>query len=261
MALPLVDIHCHLLAGMDDGPRTQDDAVAMCAVAQSEGVGLMSATAHQNERWSAVTPERIRQATLVLRQALANAGSSVQVFPCGEVMATPETVSALQAGKLMTVGDKGHYVLLEMPRGLYVDLRPTVRALRQAGVRVILAHPERERDLLHVPGLIEELIADGCLVQVSSASVTDPRNRRDAEALRQWLRRGMVHLIGSDGHSVKRRPPLLAAACQRIAQWAGARAAERICRTNGLAVLHGLPLRVPEPAPPARRWWWLPAWG
>jgi protein-tyrosine phosphatase len=149
--------------------------------------------------------------------------------------------------------------LLEMPRGVFVDLRPTVRALRQTGVRVILAHPERERDFLHVPGLVEELIADGCLVQVSSASVTEPRSPEDGKALRLWFRRGMVHLIGSDGHSPRRRPPRLQAAYQRICQWVGDAAAERICHTHGLAVLHGLPLRVPQPAPPRRRWWWLPA--
>jgi protein-tyrosine phosphatase len=258
--IPLVDIHCHLLAGLDDGPRTQGDALAMCELAQSEGVALMSATAHQNERWSAVTPERIRAATGELRQALAAAGNAVNVFPCAEVMAAPETAAAWRAGTLLSVGDRGQYLLLEMPRGLFVDLRPTVRALRQGGVRVILAHPEREPDFLHVPDLIEELIADGCLVQVSSASVTEPRNKNDARALRQWFRRGVVHLMGSDGHSVRRRPPRLAAAYHRIVQWVGPGAAERVCSAHGTAVLHGLPLRVPEPAPRSRRWWWLPAW-
>lgn len=175
--IPLVDIHCHLLAGMDDGPKTLEDALGMCAMARAEGVGMMSATAHQNERWPAVTPERIRQATTELRQALTAAGNTMSVFPCAEVMAAPGTAAAWRAGTLLSVGDRGQYVLLEMPRGVFVDLRPTVRALRQAGVRVILAHPERERDFLHVPGLIEELVGDGCLVQVSSASVTEPRPR------------------------------------------------------------------------------------
>jgi protein-tyrosine phosphatase len=258
--LPLVDIHCHLLAGLDDGPKTMADAVAMCALARSEGVGLMAATAHQNEDWPAVTPERIRTATAELRGALAAAGVGVEVFPCAEVMAAPDTAAGWREGKLLSVGDRGKYVLLEMPRGLFVDLGPLVRALRQAGVRVILAHPERERDLLHVPGLIEELVAVGCLVQVSSASVASPRKAEDARALRHWFRRGLVHLMGSDGHSVKRRPPLMAAAYERIVEWAGGAAAERVCRTHGMAVLQGLPLRVPAPKPRARRWWWLPAW-
>jgi protein-tyrosine phosphatase len=260
MMPPLVDIHCHLLGGLDDGPRTLDDALAMCQLARSEGVGMMSATAHQNEHWPAVSPERIRQATAELRQALAAAGNPVEVFPCAEVMATPQTVASWQAGTLLSVADRGRYLLVEMPRGVFVDLRPMVQALDEAGVRVILAHPEREPDFLHVPGLIEELIDDGCLVQVSSSSVTAPRNRRDAKALRQWFRRGMVHLIGSDGHSMRRRPPLLAAAYRQISQWVGAAVANRVCSTQGRAVLHGLRLVVPEPAPPSRRWWWLPAW-
>ena len=65
--LPLVDLHCHLLAGLDDGPRTLEAALEMCAIASADGVRLMAATAHQNPRWRDVTPERIRvePATLV----------------------------------------------------------------------------------------------------------------------------------------------------------------------------------------------------
>src|SRR4051794_181814 len=124
--IQLVDIHCHLLAGLDDGPKTLADALAMCALARAEGVGMMSATAHQNPRYPANTPGRIRQATAELRQALAAAGNPVNVFPCAEVMAAPETAAAWRGGALLSVGDRGQYVLLEMPRGLFVDLRPTV---------------------------------------------------------------------------------------------------------------------------------------
>jgi protein-tyrosine phosphatase len=145
-----------------------------------------------------------------------------------------------------------------MPRGLFVDLRPTARSLRQAGLRPILAHPERQAELLHEPGLIEELIAAGCLVQVSSGSVTDPKTSADARALRAWFRRGVVHLLGSDGHSPRRRAPHMAAAYRQIARWAGEAVAARVCGTNGTAVLHGLPLRVAPPEPRPRALWWLP---
>src|SRR5262249_57888007 len=110
-------------------------------------------------------------------------------------------------------------LLLEMPHGLFVDLRHLTSQLRQAGVRPILAHPERQPELLHEPGLIEQLIRVGCLVQVSSGSVTDPPRREDGHALRNWFRRGLVHVLGSDGHSPRRRPARMAAAYERIATW------------------------------------------
>jgi protein-tyrosine phosphatase len=255
--IPLVDLHVHLLAGLDDGPRTPADALAMCFAAYAEGVRLMAATAHQNERWSAVTPDLIRTGTEALRRALAEAGLALTVVPCAEVTAQPETGALWRRGRLLSVADRAEYLLLEMPRGVFVDLRPTAAALRAAGVRPILAHPERQDELLHEPGLIEGLIAAGCLVQVSSASVTDPKTRADGRALKEWFRRGVVHFLGSDGHSPRRRPPHLAGAYRTIARWAGAAVADRVCSANGLAVLNGLPLRVAPPAPRSRWRRWL----
>src|SRR5262249_19548655 len=131
---------------------------------------------------------------------------------------------------------------------------PTVRQLRQRGVSVILAHPERHPEWLHEPGAIESLIHLGCLVQVSSGSVTHPQSPRDARALRSWFQRGVVHLMGSDGPPPRRRPPHMAAAYAEVVRWAGPAVADRVCSTNGLAVLTGLPVRVPDPKPVRQRW-------
>ena len=259
--LPLVDMHCHLLAGLDDGPATMEDALEMCAIAQAEGVRLMAAGAHQNERWKDVTPDRIRTATTLLESALRAAGSPMSVFPCGEVMAHPETHRHWQEGKLLSVADRKQFMLLEMPHGVFVDLIPTVKSLRKMGIRPILAHPEREREYLHEPDLIEAMIEAGCLVQVSSASVTDPKNPADEQALKSWFQRGIVHVLGSDGHSPRRRVPRLAAAYRQVTSWIGPAQADRIASSNGLAVVHGLPLRIPKPKPArTASWWFLSMW-
>jgi protein-tyrosine phosphatase len=256
--IPLVDIHVHLLAGLDDGPRTLDDAVAMCRLAAAEGVQAMAATAHQNERWKHVTAERIVGATVELRAALVHEGVPVVVFPSAEVMAEPATAAAWREGRLFSVGGHGKYLLLEMPRGAFVDLLPTVRALREAGVRTIIAHPEKEEEFLHGDGLLEALIEAGCLVQVSASSVTDPKTNADRAALRRWFRRGMVHLLASDGHSPVRRPPRMADAHREICRWIGPLAADRIGGSNGMAILNGQRLRVPWPLRREPAWAWLP---
>jgi protein-tyrosine phosphatase len=253
--VPLVDIHCHLLAGLDDGPRTMDAALEMCALAYRDGVRLMAAGAHQNERWANVTPTVIRAAARQLERALQREGIAMTVFPCAEVMAHPHTVDHWRDGKLLSVNDGNQYMLLEMPHGVFVDLLPTVRSLRECGLRPILAHPEREARFLHEAGEIEAMIEAGCLVQVSASSVTDPKSATDATALQDWFRRSIVHLLGSDGHSPQRRPPLMAGAYRRIIEWAGVAQADRIASANGLAVVHGLPLRIPRPAPRKTRWW------
>jgi protein-tyrosine phosphatase len=259
--VPLVDMHCHLLAGLDDGPRSMEAALEMCAMAYADGTRLMAATAHQNARWKDVTPERIHQATHALTKALRDRGSPMKVFPCAEVMAQPHTGRRWRERQLLSVANRDEYLLLEMPRGLFVDLIPTVRSLRKAGIRPILAHPEREPEYLHEPDLIDAMIEAGCLVQVSSSSITEPKNEADRRALKAWFRRRIVHLLGSDGHSPKKRLPLLSAAYQQVVRWAGIDQADRIASSNGMAIAHGLPLRIPRPlARATASWWFLSMW-
>ena len=252
--IPLVDTHCHLLAGLDDGPKREADALLMCRMAAGEGVAAVVALAHQLGRWETVTADRIRQAARQLAQTVRLAGVPLTVVPGAEIMVQPEIEQAWRQSKLLSVADRRQYLMLEMPHGLCVDIEQVIPALDKAGVRPILAHPERHAELLHGRGRIEELVRAGCLIQISSESITDPASRRDARALKSWLRRGIVHFVGSDGHSPSARPPRMAAAYERIGRWAGRIVADRVCSTNGMAMVQGLPLKVPEPRPPSRRW-------
>jgi protein-tyrosine phosphatase len=169
-------------------------------------------------------------------------------------MASPDLERRWQEGNLLSVADRGDYLLVEMPHGVCVDLRAIVRRLGQAGVRVILAHPEVVPELLHDSGAIEELIEAGCLVQVTARNIAEPATGQDERALRSWVKRGIVHVLGSDGHSTTSRPPVVARAYQRLVRWAGRTVAERIARIHGLAILQGLPLQIARPEPRRRRW-------
>lgn len=243
--IPLVDIHCHLLAGLDDGPRTPEDALEMCRLAYADGTRMLAAGAHQSEHWPANTPERIREASHQLAHSLREHQLPLTVFPCAEVMVQPDIDIAWQQKQLLSVADRGDYLLIEMPHGLFVDLRDIVARLQQAEVRPILAHPERSPELLHDEGAIEELIQAGCLVQVSAKSVTQPASHREERALKDWFKRGIVHFLGSDGHSPRRRLPKLADAYRQVVHWAGASVADRVASTNGTAACQGLPLHIP----------------
>lgn len=252
--LPLADIHCHLLPGLDDGPSTGEQSVAMCRAAYAQGTRHIAAVAHQNEDWPGVTPDQIRHATKALVARLREAGIPLTVYPAAEVMVHAEIESAWQAGQLLTLADRGRYLLIELPHNLYLDLRGLVTSLVDMGVRPILAHPERQPELLHGAGEMESLIRGGCLVQANATSVTQPGSRDEQRALRRWFRRGIVHLIGSDGHSARQRPPAIANAYHEISHWCGQTVADRICSTNGLAVLSDLPLTVPAPERRRRPW-------
>lgn len=258
MIPPLVDIHVHLLAGRDDGPRTDDDALAMCRMMAEQGVRHAAACAHQNDDWPDNSPAVIREATAKLTATLKAGDVPLAVYPTAEVMVSPGTLDQLAAGALMTVGDTGKYILIEMPHGLCVELKWLVEELIERGVRPILGHAERCPEVLHDPGRAEALIDAGCLIQVSSKSITDPADGDDAAALKSWFKRRVVHLLGSDGHSQRRRPPHLADAFRKVEQWVGSAEAERVGSVIGQAVLAGRPITVPLPQPPARKWFaWL----
>lgn len=252
--VPMVDVHVHLLAGLDDGPRTMDDALAMCRIAHADGTAVMAATCHQNARWQ-VTPEQIRKAAEELRAALERESIPIQVHANSEVTARPETPQDWREGKLLTVADKGNYLLIELPRGAFVDLTPIVRQLRIDGVRTILAHPEKEPELLHGNGLIEGLLEAGCLVQVSASSVIDPESPQDLAAVKTWFKRGIVHFLASDGHSPRRRLPQMAGAYREIATWIGSTDADRIAGGNGRAIVNGMKIRARRPVEPQRKSW------
>lgn len=252
--IPLVDTHCHLLAGLDDGPATSEEAMAMCRLAWEEGIRVVAATAHMGELWPANTPRRIRSATNRLSGDLEAAGLQLTVYPAAEVMIRPELDIAWRQGTLLGMSGGSAYLLVELPLGLFFDISDMVRRFADLGVRTILAHPERHPELLHGAGTIEELIALGCLVQVASESIVQPGRREDVRAIKKWIQRGVVHLIGTDGHSPAHRPPQMAAAYRQIASWAGNDAADRICSIHGLMVLEGLSLRTVAPKPSKRFW-------
>ena len=255
----------------------------MCRMAFEQGTRAIAATAHLHERWPKSTPSSIIEGTARLAAALKQIGLPLSVYPSAEVAIRPDLDAAWQRGAILGVGGRVNYVLIEIPMDRYVDTRDTVVRFMALGVRPILAHPERYPELLHRPGAIETLIEAGALVQVTASSLGGPppsappvlpspgpsRLSPDflrpppsalrpppsaLNALRRWVERGVVHLVGSDGHSPDRRPPEMASAYRQIAAWSGQQAADRLCSLNGLAILEGRSLRLPPPRPEGKGW-------
>jgi protein-tyrosine phosphatase len=257
--IPIVDMHCHLLAGLDDGPREMAEALEMCSMLAEQGVGAVHALAHQNEHYPKVTPPVIAEAGTLLKDEVRNKRLPVAIFPGSEVMVHPATLESVDKKEYVTIGGS-NFMLIELPHGIFIDLRETVSGLVQRGIRPILAHPEQSPELLFSDHMAEDLIRLGCLFQLSTGNVTMARDRRYATAIKNWVQRGFVHVIGSDGHSPTRRPPLLAEAARIIDQWIPGLAANKLCGMNGMAILQGLPLRIEPPQAPRTLFWYVREW-
>lgn len=251
---PLADTHVHLLAGLDDGPPAPDVALAMCRMLVAEGARHATALAHQNDGYPENTAARLRTATASLKAELAAKGVPLSVYPTGEVMLSPTTFDDWRAGTLLTYGDHGRWLLVEMPHDLFLNVLPIAESFREVGVRLVIAHAERYPELLDDPGLAAEWIAAGCLIQVTARALAEPWDSGMESSLKRWVTGGFVHLIGSDGHGLDRRRPVLAAGVERLTKWAGRAAADRIAGHWGVAVLQGLDVNPPPPKPPSRSW-------
>jgi protein-tyrosine phosphatase len=137
---------------------------------------------------------------------------------------------------------------------MFLDLRPAAKAFKPLGVRIVVAHAERYPELLHDTGLCEEWVKLGCLIQVTARGLARPGSGADESALKDWVKRGLVHVLGSDGHNLDRRPPRIKEGYATLARWAGTAAADRIGGIWGIALLQGLPIVTPPPAKPKKSW-------
>ena len=190
---PVIDLHCHILAGVDDGALDLADSIAMARQAEADGIDVVCATPHirhDHDVRIAELPER-RDA---LNDALEQAGVATRVAGGGEVAET--IVDRLTDDELgaVSLGGGGTWILLEpRPGPLSASLIATVRGLRRRGFRSLIAHPERHP----APDLAERLAeaaADGALVQATAAHLEDG-------GLLALAAQGLVHVVASDAHS------------------------------------------------------------
>jgi protein-tyrosine phosphatase len=257
--LPFADTHVHLLAGRDDGPRTQDEALAMARLLVAEGCRYATALAHQNPAWPDNTPQQLLAATQLFQDALKAEQIPLSVYPTAEVMLTPDTLQDWKAGRLLSYGNYRKHLLIEMPGSMFIDIRGLAAELQNDGIRIVLAHAERYEELLEDFTLVEQTVRAGVLLQISNGELAEPSSAKHERAIKLWASRGMVHVLGSDGHQIGWRKPLYRAGYQRLAKWIGESAADRVAGIWGPALLQGLPVDPPKYVPQPKSWWqrWL----
>ncbi len=208
-----VDLHCHLLPGLDDGARDIGDTTAMARQADADGIDAICATPHIRHDHDVrihELPARLAEVSA----ALLAAGCRVRVLPGGEVAAT--ALEGLDDDELAAVslGGGRRWILLEPAAGpIDQGLELAVGALQARGFRAVIAHPERHL-AAGVVQRLAQLVAGGALVQATAAFFLDPGA---ASAMLALARAGVVHVLGSDSHSSRGgRPVALAAALQTL---------------------------------------------
>jgi protein-tyrosine phosphatase len=239
----MVDLHTHLLPGVDDGAEALDDSVLMCEIAVADGVTAAVATPHQRHEWWPNTD----RADLVARfKALLNAvGTRLELSLGAEIRVDSDLlaeVDLLPEGSLLPMAGS-RYLLLELPPvRVGPDARAVVHELVVAGWRPVLAHPERIPWLAEDPDSLIELVGCGALLLLTAMSVTGAFGRRAKECCAFLLDNDLAHFVASDAHDTRMRPPVLSGAFRIIADGWGEARARRLTDGNPRAVLDNRPL-------------------
>jgi protein-tyrosine phosphatase len=250
----VIDLHAHILPGLDDGPRDLDGVAALAARAVEGGTRVMAATSHINEDFG-LQPVQLREARMQVQEHLRAAGIGLQIVQGGEIAAS--RVPGFSADELtdLSLGGSG-WVLLECPLSPSAPpLDPFVAALHGRGFRVLLAHPERSPVYLRSPEPLMRLTAQGALAQVTAGSFTGAFGGTVTRAAFTMLERGLVHVIASDTHDAHHRPPTMDGALDAFENRYrdGREQFDWLVQTAPTAVLSASPLPPRPPAPRARR--------
>ncbi|MGA2453195.1 MAG: CpsB/CapC family capsule biosynthesis tyrosine phosphatase [Solirubrobacteraceae bacterium] len=210
----MIDLHCHILPGLDDGALSLDDSVAMARQAADDGIAVVCATPHIRHDHHVHIGE-IAARVSSLQQELARRRIPVRLLPGGELAETEADRLTDAELRLVTLGGAGAWLLLEpAPGPLTSGLQELVERLAARGYRAVLAHPERHAGADFTERL-EGLASRGCLIQWTAEFVADAAPGDLALVLAQ---RRLVHLLGSDAHSsLAGRPVRLAAGFARLA--------------------------------------------
>lgn len=255
----MIDTHCHLLPGLDDGAPDDAVALAMARLAVADGVSGIAATPHMREGDYLNERSRVLEAVERFRALLAREGVPLEVHPGSEVHLSARLAERVGERRILAYGDRQPedgrpaYLLLECPyRTRPIRLDETVFELMLAGIVPVLAHPERIRWFQEEPARYEQLVGRGVLGQMTTSSLLGTFGKRVQALAESLVRRGLVHLLASDAHDTQYRPPQLAAGRRRWAELAGEESAA--AATSGIprAMLEGRPVELAPPRAEAR---------
>ena len=243
----MVDLHHHLLPGLDDGAPDLETAVQMARQAAEDGITHVVCTPHASSRYK-FDPPRNDRILQQLRTALASAGIHLVLGTGCDFHLSYENVQDALANPTRYTINSGEYLLVELPDyGLAPTLEETFYSLRLAGMTPILTHPERNPSIQQDTSRLAQWMRDGLLTQVTAGSVTGDMGRKAQALAHRLLADRWVHFIATDAHNTRSRRPQMRSAFDAIAHKYGEAYAQQLCTLNPQAVFDKRPLPPHEP--------------
>lgn len=255
----MIDIHNHILPAIDDGAASREETLRMCRIASEDGIGVIVATPHSYDDKYINHPDAIRSLVSDLNMQLSASGLALKILPGMEVRVSAELPGRLLNGEILTLNENG-YVLLEFhPAHIPSGFENLVHQLVQSGYRVILAHPEQNLGIQRRPEYVFRLLElfepFSVLCQITASSIMNGNGSESYKTAKTLLTNNLAHLIGSDAHDSRSRPPILSQGVKLAASIIGEEKASKMVREYPQAVIDGEGITDEwEPRNP-KRWW------
>jgi len=254
---PMIDLHCHLLPGVDDGAPSLESALAMARLAVGDGIALTACTPRIFPGIYDNAAREIRLAVLRLHAELRERGIELELTYGADVHLMPDILEGLRGGRIPGLNG-GRYVLLEPPQFVAPQhMQDVVFLLLANGYVPIIAHPERLGWIREGYEELRVMAEQGAWIQLTAGSLKGRFGREPRYWAEHYLDDGLVHVLATDAHSPEHRPPLLAEGRQAAERWVGREEAARLVVERPRAVVDNLdPGRVRTPQgllPGARR--------
>lgn len=232
-----IDMHCHILPGVDDGAKDIEETKKMLRIAYDEGIRCIIATPHHHPHRGKESPEVLRKQAMIVREAAHEIDEHFRIYLGTEIYFGQDVPEKLKKKQILTM-NKREYVLVEFsPSDTYDYIRQSLQQLQFGGYMVILAHVERYNCITEEPALAEELEEMGILLQVNAGSIIGNSGRKIKNFVRDLMDEDLVFCVGTDAHDVKRRAPRMKKAADYVKKKHGEEYMRRIFFSNAMVML------------------------
>jgi protein-tyrosine phosphatase len=237
----MIDIHCHILPGMDDGPAELDATMKMLRIAEDDGVSHIIATPHYRCQ-DVPTMQDIDDCVALVRDKMEKSGLSIQLLSGADIRLTYELLDCISRHALPTINGS-RYFLLELPDLLPPHFDEFIFEAKIKGYVPIITHPERNYTLFASPRKSELLRESGALLQITAMSITGEFGKQTKKFALQLLNMGCVDFVASDAHGTSRRVPVLSRAYREVSKFLNQDEARKMFIENPAAVVENRELR------------------
>lgn len=243
----MIDIHSHILPRVDDGSDNMAMSIEIANLYVENGIDKVICTPHYIEGADSPSSEEIRIHIEELKKELFKAAIPLEIYSGNEVYVTPNIVSKILEGEVLTLNNSS-YVLIELPMNdMPIYAKDLIYELKVKGITPIIAHPERYSSVIEDPNILYEFINMGALAQLNLPSLEGLYGKRAKEVGAKLLEHNMIHFVGTDTHSNRRRSPRIKKSLEILSSLVSSSDFEILTTTNAQRVLNNEEIQIKSP--------------